>query len=185
LSIQTYVPVDNLPAPITSGSGIQSFTDVWGDVWVAQNGTLGGAWKRARDVLHSSAWRSAAFTVGNGDTHIWPDTIDRDVYGFYNTLVGYWTTPIAGMWAVSATYALVATATAQAAFISVNNGVVNLMTTGIHASMGYGFAPTIAGTFYFGSGTQVSIHGNTNSPTLNGQTGSSITRGMMSYLGTG
>jgi len=56
----TSVPVNNLPPPVTSGSGIQTFIDVNGEQWVAKVGVYGGVWKRARDVMHAIAYRNAA-----------------------------------------------------------------------------------------------------------------------------
>jgi hypothetical protein len=90
----------NLPAPVTSGSGVQSFTDVLGDVWVAQNGVAGGAWKRARDVLHGFYHRAGAWTAPTAWANFVYDTLDSDPYVMYNTSTGVFTPPVAGMWQI-------------------------------------------------------------------------------------
>jgi hypothetical protein len=82
IEVPSYAPMINLPPPVTSGSGLQTFTDVLGDLWVAQNGTAGGAWKRARDVLHARVYRNAAFNCNSGTLTLVPmDGVYRDAWG--------------------------------------------------------------------------------------------------------
>lgn len=83
MTIQTYAVVDNLPAPVTSGTGIQSWTDAMsGEVWVAKVGVIGGAWKKARDVLHGILHRSTAIPMVASPGAIIPyDVVDQDAYG--------------------------------------------------------------------------------------------------------
>jgi hypothetical protein len=184
MSIQTYVPVDNLPAPITTGTTIQNFTDVWGDVWVAKNGVNGGNWRRARDVLTSKIYRAAAWTTGSSGSLLSFDSVTRDPYGLAGG--GQWTCPVAGVYAVSAVAGITFTATAQAAYININDSIVgNVMLAGQHSSMGYGAGLTVSGAIFFGAGIVVGIFTNTSGPTLNGQAGAGITSGTFAYLGTG
>jgi len=71
-----------MPAPVTSGSGLQTFTDALGDLWVAQNGIAGGAWKRARDVLHARMYRNNPISLNGGTLVSIPmDTVYRDAWG--------------------------------------------------------------------------------------------------------
>jgi hypothetical protein len=95
----------NLPAPITSGSGVQSFTDVLGDVWVALNGVAGGNWRRARDVVRARAYRNAAYTVPTINTFVgmpFDSTNDDGLSGWsaLNTTSAVYTCPIAGRYLV-------------------------------------------------------------------------------------
>jgi len=97
LATKAYVDArtPNLPAPITSGSGVNSFTDALGDVWVAANGVYNGAWKRATDVMHSRVTRNSAFNITTTITHLGMDGVINDPYGIY---ASGWTVPIGGVW---------------------------------------------------------------------------------------
>jgi hypothetical protein len=96
----------NLPAPVTSGSGVQSFTDTLGDVWVAANGVYGGAWKRARDVVRARIWRTTNFTPVGSAWTIFPfDTVTDDAYGLCTTgASANFAAPVAGRYMVSSAY---------------------------------------------------------------------------------
>jgi hypothetical protein len=83
MTIQTYALIDNLPPPVTSGSGIQSFTDAMtGEVWIAKNGVYGGAWRKARDVVHFHTYRAAAYNLPTASAVIVFDTPWHDTWGF-------------------------------------------------------------------------------------------------------
>jgi hypothetical protein len=111
---QSYVDTHNVPPPVTSGSGVQSFTDAQGMVWVAANGVNAGAWKLAKDVLHARYYRNAALTLSAGAWKSVPmDTRDFDDYGLYTTSTGYFLPPLAGMWQLVLCVTAAATATAQ------------------------------------------------------------------------
>jgi hypothetical protein len=111
--IPTYAIPDSLPPPVTSGTTVQSFTDVWGDVWIAKNGVYGGAWKRARDTLYGKWYRSAALTVGAyGPLQL--DATTRDPYSmFFNVAQGAAAVPIAGVYDMLLQISATATATGQ------------------------------------------------------------------------
>jgi hypothetical protein len=90
-----------LPAPIISGTGIQSYTDPMGDVWVAANGVNAGAWKRARDVLNTRVYRAAAWSIsGSGFTAVF-DTAQNDPYGLHNLSNGQFIVPVPGWYLLS------------------------------------------------------------------------------------
>jgi hypothetical protein len=100
--IPDYAVTDNLPAPLTSGTTIQSFTDVGGEIWVAKNGVNGGTWNRARDVLKGIITRTAALnmptaTTGGGGIIAF-DTVAKDVYGMYTGASNYGYTAFIGGW---------------------------------------------------------------------------------------
>lgn len=99
MTIQTYALVENLPPPVTSGTGIQSFTDVMtGEVWIAKNGVYGGNWYRARDVVHYHAYRATAYTMSITAGTIFPcDTPWQDTWGFATGSPNYaFTAPVPG-----------------------------------------------------------------------------------------
>jgi hypothetical protein len=94
------VPYPNLPAPVTTGTTIHTFTDAIGDTWVAKNGINSGAWKKARDVLYTRVYRNAAFTVPAA-TAVFPyDTTSDDVYGMWTIASTLLTCPVAGLYEV-------------------------------------------------------------------------------------
>jgi hypothetical protein len=97
----------NLPAPVTSGTTVQSFTDVLNDVWVAKNGVRGGNWRRARDVLRARVFRTANVTASTVNSWNWIpyDTTGWDEYGMVSLGVGSpgpFTCPLAGAWQLNA-----------------------------------------------------------------------------------
>jgi hypothetical protein len=111
--IPTYAIPDNLPPPVASGTTIQSFTDTWGDVWIAKSGVYGGAWKRARDTLIGKWYRSAALTIA-GTVAIPFDVTVRDPYGMYtNPAASALGIPITGLYDITWQYSVVATAAGQ------------------------------------------------------------------------
>jgi hypothetical protein len=84
MSLATYSVVNDLPAPVTTGTTIQSFTDPSGEVWVAKNTVNGGAWKKARDVLVAAVYRNTTWGPFTGTaTVIQFDSTYRDVYGMW------------------------------------------------------------------------------------------------------
>lgn len=121
--LPTYAIPDNLPAPVTSGTTVQNFTDIWGDVWVAKNGVNGGNWRRARDVLYAKWYRNAAVNAG-GIAAITLDTMTKDDYGLYAGSA--FTAPVPGWYNVIFQLAVTSTATGQwcTARLNYTGGVV-------------------------------------------------------------
>lgn len=84
LKAQTPLAALGLPPPVNVGSTAQFYTDPLGDLWVAKNGVQGGAWNRARDVLHARWYRNAGgATIGltPTTTQVVLDLAYRDAYG--------------------------------------------------------------------------------------------------------
>jgi hypothetical protein len=102
-----------LPAPVTSGSGIQSYTDPMGDVWVAANGVNSGNWKRARDALHCEYYRAAAWTTPTSLSAVAMDQVIEDFYGLYNANTGVFSVPVTGLYLLNFSVAATATAINQ------------------------------------------------------------------------
>lgn len=99
------------PPPVTSGSGVQTVTDATGEVWVAKNGVNGGAWKKARDVLHARWQRSAAWTLSTTNAPITLDLNVRDPYGLWTGAA--MTAPVPGLWRAWMQVGATVTATGQ------------------------------------------------------------------------
>lgn len=101
-----------LPAPVTTGTAINTFTDSLGDIWVAKNGVYGGTWHRARDVLHSRIYLNNAYnTVTTPNTTLPFDTARSDVYGLWN--LSQFTIPVAGVYMVNSQIMFQGTAAGQ------------------------------------------------------------------------
>lgn len=161
--IPTFAIPDNLPAPVTSGTTVQSFTDVWGDVWIAKNGVYGGAWKRPRDTLIGKWYRNTAYTSA-GNVALPFDATVRDAYGMYTSASSACTVPIAGVYDVTYQYSVTATATAQWAaqrlYISTLSG--NLWLSGImesHSSLAAIFSTLIHQQYPLNAGDTIQFLG--------------------------
>jgi hypothetical protein len=183
MTLLNYTDPIPLPPLVTSGSAIQSYTDPIGDVWVAANGVNGGAWRRARDVLHSRSYRAAAATITATLTAIAFDTVVRDPYGLLTG--GSCTVPVPGIYSVTTgTGGLSSTANQGLQVYTSHNGVGSLaqMVNLISGYYGYVRATdivfcnagdTLGGLVYVFTGT------------LTMQTGSNTTTLAVDYLGTG
>src|SRR5262252_4088754 len=110
MTLLNYTDPVPTPAPLTSGSTVQTYTDPTGEVWVAKNGVNGGNWLKARDVLHARWWRSANWTVTASVQAVTLDTSNFDKYGLWVPASTAFVTPAAGLYSVYAGYAIAATA---------------------------------------------------------------------------
>jgi hypothetical protein len=190
IEIPTYVPALPLPAPLTSGSGVQSYTDPYGDVWVAANGVFNGAWKRARDVLHAHLYRNAAYTPNTSEAFLSFDS-GRDLYGMYSAASSGWIAPIAGYYRVEMQIAVNGTATGQSLTALIRKsdgtllgagggwatGVGNLSAVAVYEDM---FDPALVL-----AGTKDAMTKMSASASLTGITSWAWNRLNIDYLGTG
>ena len=122
LDYANWVP---LPAPVTTGTTVQSFTDPTGEVWIAKNGVNGGAWSRARDVLRARMYRSAAYTsVASTATRIPYDTVTYDPYGMATVAAAAgtqcFTIPVAGLYRLTSQTHIQGAATAGRSYAQRN-----------------------------------------------------------------
>lgn len=99
----SYAAIGNLPAPVTTGTTMQSFVGVNGETWIAKNGVANGVWKKARDVLHGGVYRAAAYNVSNTAGVFGWDTVATDTYGFWSPNPTYaFVAPVAGFYRFTA-----------------------------------------------------------------------------------
>lgn len=114
--IPTYAPSDNFPA-LLNYDGLQAFTDVYGEQWVAQPGIDSGTWNRAKEVIFSKWARDTPYTVPTAGATVPMDTLIKDTYGLYNpsfqSALGACIIPVAGWYDVVFQSALTTTATGQ------------------------------------------------------------------------
>jgi hypothetical protein len=184
MSIQTYAVLDNLPPPVTTGTTIQSFTDVLGDVWVAKAGVNGGNWKRARDVLFSRWSRTAALSTAGANIPM--DTMYRDDYGLYSTANAWFAPPVAGLYEFVEQVSCGASATGQwgAARLYLNGtlqAIAQSPSTGVAATL----SAVVVETIYCNPGDTMITYGNASVTLALGVGGGYWTYAQMKYVGTG
>lgn len=124
MSIPAYAFVNDLPAPVTTGTAAQYFTDVMGEVWVARNGVNSGNWARARAVLYCRCYRAAAYTSPALNSTFVMDAAVDDVYGLFASpnIVA----PIPGQWLAGAVIEIIPTATSDMVAFYLNFGAASL-----------------------------------------------------------
>jgi hypothetical protein len=176
----------SLPSPITSGSGIQSFTDALGDVWVAANGVKGGNWYRARDVFHLAYYRVAGWNTSASSTPLAYDgQIDSsDPYGCYSGST--FTAPIPGMWRIDASAAANATASGQ--WIQVNISFAGGSQQGYgmaHSSLVIWMQANAWSVRRFSAGQTFVVNVASSVASLSGRVDIGNTKMSIDYLGTG
>lgn len=179
----------NLPAPVTSGSGIQSFTDALGDVWVAQNGTRGGNWYRARDVLHARYYRNAPMNTNSATlVNVAMDTKVNDPYSMAATGANWgYTAPIPGLYQITYQASMQATTSGQGIMARLYDSSSALVGANL-ATNAWATAQTIAalivGTWVLGAGGTLTTYVTASSGLPMG-VGFYWTYACFDYLGTG
>ena len=185
MSIPTYVLLDNVPPPVTSG-GIQSITDVYGEVWVAKPGVYSGAWRKARDVLHAVIYRAAAWTTAVAATTVAYDTVLRDTYGMFSS--NGFLIPVNGWYRIQATGNTAVAAAGGYGNCSIYGGPSGAtqlsFTNSTDAIASGGFALRTWIETYC-SANDLILNKHIQNVANNGQTGQSNTRMEISFIGTG
>jgi|SRR5215469_5819054 len=174
-----------LPPALGAGAPFTTYTDPSGEVYVAKGGVYGGAYKKARDVLHVAWYRGAAFTSTATPTLLGFDSMDNDPYGLYSTGTSYVTVPLAGVWRTLVRLSVSATATGQWVQVTVYRSGVGDHALGMaHSSVATTLLAETSLVRPFNAGDQVGAH-LASSVTLNGYTGAGGSHFEMDYLGTG
>jgi hypothetical protein len=184
LDYANWVP---LPAPVTTGTTVQSFTSPDGEVWVAANGVNSGQWRRARDVLNARWYRNAAFTPGTYAA-LSMDTATRDVFGLYNSGTGLYTIPVAGLYTVLASLGCTTPATGTPTLLVrvTVNGTVRAHCYGQTALQSAVMTAKVADQWYLSVGDTIGMaEGTLGVAMTSGQTGDMWTWLSIAYTGTG
>jgi hypothetical protein len=180
MTLLNYTDPIPLPAPLTSGTTIQSYTDPLGDVWVAKNGVNGGAWKRAQNVLHSVVYRNAAFNMATANTALSFDTVLRDPYGLW--VSPFFTAPIPGLFRLMGQVAASATASGQWINVIVGPGASGVGT--IMSSIAVTMIAKAESEVIYTAGAQNQVLAGALS-TYAGVPGNGYTYAQFDYMGTG
>jgi hypothetical protein len=185
MSINTGVPVNGMPPPVTTNTP-QSYTDPWGEVWVARSSMSGGAWSRARDVIHAVIYRNAAYTMPTANTIIPYDTVQIDNFGMYVGSPTYgFTVPIPGWYWVQATCNGNANAVGQYIQGSLEqNGTAITSENSITSLTGGGLSWRTWIDVFLAAGDKINAVAY-NPSGLAAQTGLANVRLEISYIGTG
>jgi len=179
----------NLPAVVTSGSTVQTYTDPTGEVWIAKNGVKGGNWYRARDVIRSRVYRNATWTANASSTLFVFDSMTKDDYTFYNLTSGIFTCPVAGwyhaMSQIGVQYSTASLAVG-AAIVLQQNGVGYSQTNDIRTTTVNGILSYYSNDYiYCAANDQLALWFNTaNAPSAT-RVGSNLTYAGFYYEGSG
>jgi hypothetical protein len=102
------------PPQAPPASGLNTFTDTSGEVWVSYNGS---AWKKMRDACHVRVGRTALYTTSTAPVPFAYDTIDYDPLARYNLAANTFTCPVAGIYQVNAVMYVAPTAANQGMYL--------------------------------------------------------------------
>jgi len=170
-------------APYT-GTGIGSYVAPDGEVWVAKATVSGGAWKRARDMLHCYCRFTGSLTLSASDQLVICTGVDFDPLTIYNPSTGFLTIPVAGKWRITTQTSTSATAAGQ----NLSNKVYVNGAARFYAWTHSAFASAVAmpGSWAanFGVGDTVGLYTNLTSGTPLVRNDGSTSFGA-DYLGTG
>jgi hypothetical protein len=175
--------VNGLPPPVLSGTGIQSWTDDNNDVWVAKNGVYGGAWRKARDVLHSRWYRNGAWSWPTAATVLTYDQPSYDPYSLYAS--ARFTAPIGGLYYLRALAGYSATASGQwaATYPQLNGATMLASSQGWSTGVG-GILIPAADLLKLNAGDTIQIQVRASNA-IAGLTSQQYTSLTVQYLGTG
>ena len=173
--------------PLAAGAALASYTDPGGEAWVAKGGVNGGAWRKARDVLHCAYYRAAGFSLQNAWSLLGLDTVVSDPYGLYNGATAYATIPVAGKYQfyLAVTGQAPANGWIQSAwnFPAGTSVGTNLANNGATAGTNTTAAGLIVRTQ--AAGDQLTTNMVASAASVTGTTASYLTRMSIDYLGSG
>lgn len=112
LDRRLYLTTDSRPVPVAASSGRISYTDATGQIFVAQGGVVGGAYRKAHDVLYARTYYNGGSNTVAGDHVFAFDTIDYDTYGLFLSKYSF-VTPLAGIYLLNTQINVLATAVNQ------------------------------------------------------------------------
>ena len=175
--------------PVYTGAeinGVASMTDDTGEVWVCKAGVNGGAWRRARDVLHARVYRAGALVIGAPEATFPFDSVGRDPYGLWVPAQTQFVVPIAGLWLVHSALMGAGSGLAQAFYSYLYAEGVTPGTASNHSStVTFAFGPVNVATIEPAAGTSVRLTAGTSGGNLAMNVGPTFTYMNLDYLGTG
>lgn len=185
MSIPTYAMADNLPAP-TTNSALQTFTDVYGEVWIAKSTVGGGNWYRARDTLRAKITNNAQVSTPTTGTLFPLPNVTKDVWGMFNSAQSALTALIPGWY--RADFWMWNGGSATLPFYSQYSLMVNNASTISSDNYFDGSAVSngnrTSALFFYNAGDYVNAHGYTSSASTSHSGYASVCL-QMDYLGTG
>lgn len=187
MTLLNYTDPIPLPAPVTTGTTVQTYVDPMGDWWVALNGVNSGAWKRARDVLYSSVYLGTAIASSSSQVLLPFDTVARDDYGMWNQAGTNFSVPVPGLYRLEAQAIMAMTTVGSQLMIWGYIGGNNVFINGSQNAQASGFGgynATCYGarTVYTASGASVQYR--SSDATKNLLAGNALTFATLTYVGT-
>jgi hypothetical protein len=158
MTLINYTDPVPIPAPLTSGSGIQTYTDPTGELWVAANGVNGGVYRRARDVMHAKWYRNAGYNTATALQAFNWDAMVSDPYSlFQGSGSSYINLPFAAWWRICMHISVAATAVGQIVTASLIAPTVggNLAYATAHAGAAGNVSPTADTVFITSAAAQI------------------------------
>jgi hypothetical protein len=181
LDYANWVP---LPAPLAAAAPFSSFTSPDGEVWVAKGGIAGGAWRRARDVLHVFISRTGTAALAGNNSLIPYDTVQADPMGLGITSNGF-SCPIAGSYQIHGQYMYTSTAVNQPYSLGIwrNGAAQRLGEIALSNASGNVVCATVDGTMSdLSAGDLMQIYTN-YSPAISASGGVAYTHMTARYIG--
>lgn len=169
-----------LPAALTTGTTIQSYTDPVGEVWVAKNGVYGGNWLKARDVLYGRVWRNTAYTFPTAAAIMPWNSIGQDLYGMWVQASNAFIAPVTGLWRVDIQLCIGFTAAMQ--FSGIQSASVR---SNVYAPGACNTYAQIHDTFTYAANAGISVTAYTNVALAMAGLNSSDAYMTVQYMGTG
>ena len=171
--------------PPYTGGGIGTYTDPGGEVWVAKTGVNGGAWRKARDVLHARWYRAAAWSTATGaGVPIVFDTVDFDAYGMWVSGSSGFVAPVAGVYRAGGAFTAPFAAAGQYVQLTLVQGAAQIAQNTLYGAGAVNGNAAVTDIVRAAAGDVLSVQARTTAVQA-GLTGRGLTYFNVDYVGTG
>ena len=171
--------------PPYTGGGIGTYTDPAGEVWVAKVGVNGGAWRKARDVLHARWYRAAAWSTATGaGVPIVFDTADFDAYGLWVSGSSGFVAPVAGVYRAGGALTAPFAAAGQYVQLTLVQGAAQIAQNTLYGAGAVNGNAAVSDIVRAAAGDVLSVQARTTAVQA-GLTGRGLTYFNVDYVGTG
>ena len=171
--------------PPYTGAGIGTYTDPAGEVWVAKTGVNGGAWRKARDVLHARWYRAAAWSTATGvGVPIVFDTVDFDAYGLWVSGSSGFVAPVAGVYRAGGAFTAPFAAAGQYVQLNLVQGGAQIAQNTLYGAGAVNGNAAVSDIVRAAAGDVLSVQARTTAVQA-GLTGRGLTYFNVDYVGTG